>query len=121
MRAFLGFLSLSAAFAAAVWLGWWAIPAVAAAYGLTRPAVRAPALRAAVAAMFGIGGWLVADWVPGGGRPFSALLGRLAGIMSLPAPVLSIATLVFPALLAWAAATLGAWAAGLARTPAEPS
>ena len=102
MRQAAAFLVLTLAFAAAAVLGWWAIPATAALWGLLRPVVRRPALVAAAAAALAWTGWLVADAISPRGD-FSGLATRLAGIFSLPAPVLLAVTVLFAAFLAGSA------------------
>jgi hypothetical protein len=103
MRQTAAFLVLTLAFAAASVLGWWAIPATAALWGILRPIARWPALFAAAAAALAWSGWLVADAISPRGD-FGGLAARLAGIFSLPAPVLIALTVLFAALLAGSAA-----------------
>jgi hypothetical protein len=103
MRQAAAFLVLTLAFAAASMLGWWAIPATAALWGLLRPNAHRPALFAAASAALAWSGWLVLDaFSPRG--DFSGLAARLAGIFSLPAPALIALTVLFAALLAGSAA-----------------
>jgi hypothetical protein len=97
------FLVLTLAFAAASVLGWWAIPATAALWGILRPIARRPAFFAAAAAALAWAAWLLVDAVSPRGD-FSGLATRLAGIFSLPAPVLLAVTVLFAALLAGSAA-----------------
>jgi hypothetical protein len=99
------FLVLTLAFAAASVLGWWAIPATAAFWGILRPVARRPALVAAAAAALAWTGWLLVDALSPRGD-FSGLATRLAGIFSLPSPALVAITIVFAALLAGSAAYL---------------
>lgn len=106
MRQGAAFLVLTLAFAAAAVLGWWAIPATAALWGLLRPMARRPALVAAAAAALAWSAWLLVDGLSPRGD-FSGLATRLAGIFSLPAPVLIALTVLFAALLAGSAAYLG--------------
>jgi hypothetical protein len=110
MRSRLGFLALLAAFVLASWLGWWAIPAVAALWGFWRPAVWRPLLSAAVAAALAWGIWLLVDFVGDPGA-FARLGSRLGAVLPLPLPGLLLLSLLLPALLAWSAAAL---ACGLA-------
>jgi hypothetical protein len=94
---------LAEAFAVATFgLGWWTVPIIAAAYALasTNPN------RARTAAVCALGGWatlLLLDTAKG---PVGAMATRLGGVMGLPGFVLLLLTLIFPALLAWSAATL---------------
>ena len=103
MRQGAAFLVLTLAFAAASVLGWWAIPATAALWGILRPIARRPALVAAAAAALAWAAWLVVDAISPRGD-FSGLAGRLGGIFSLPAPILIGVTVLFAALLAGIAA-----------------
>jgi len=112
MRSSLGLLALVAAFALASWLGWWAIPAVAALWGMLRPATWRPMLSAALAASLGWGFWLLLDAVQGHGA-LGRLGARLGGILAVPFPLLLLATLLLPGLLAWSAAALSCGLAGL--------
>lgn len=105
MRQAAAFLVLALAFAAASMLGWWAIPATAALWGILRPIARRPALFAAAAAALAWAAWLLVDAISPRGD-FSGLAARLAGIFSLPAPALLAITIVFAALLAGSATYL---------------
>jgi hypothetical protein len=107
-----GFLALVAAFALALWLGWWTVPAVAALWGLLRPAVWRPILSAALAATLGTGFWLLVDGLAGSGA-VTRLGSRLAGVLHLPFALLLLLTLLFPTLLAWSAAALACGLAGI--------
>ena len=103
MRQAAAFLVLTLAFAAASMLGWWAIPATAALWGLLRPMARRPALFAAASAALAWTAWLLVDGLSPRGD-FSGLATRLAGIFSLPAPALLAITVIFAALLSGSAA-----------------
>lgn len=103
MRQAAGFLLLTLAFAAASVLGWWAVPATAVLWGILRPVSRRPALFAAAGAALAWSGWLLADGLSPRGD-FGGFATRLAGIFSLPAPVLIALTVLFAALLAGSAA-----------------
>lgn len=105
MRQAAAFLVLTLAFAAASMLGWWAIPATAALWGILRPIARRPALFAAAAASLAWAAWLLVDALSPRGD-FTGLAGRLAGILTLPAPALLALTILFGALLAGTAAYL---------------
>ena len=115
MRKARDFFLLAAAFAIAAWRGWWAIPAIAALWGVWRPAVWRPVLSAALAAGLGWAFWLAVD---AGSDPgaFSRLAVQLGQVLGVPAPLLLFLTLLFPVLLAWSAAALGC---GLAAQLAE--
>jgi len=103
MRTVVKFLLLAEVFAVTTFgLGWWSVPLVAAAWGLLSRS-NGKALFAALAAM---GGWttlLLLDVVRG---PVATMGLQLGGVMHLPAFGLYAFTLIFPALLAWCAASL---------------
>ena len=103
MRQAAAFLVLTLAFAAASVLGWWAIPATAALWGILRPVSRRPALVAAASAALAWSGWLLADGLSPRGD-FGGLATRLAGIFSLPFAGLIALAILFAALLAGSAA-----------------
>ena len=115
MRQAAAFLVLTLAFAAASVLGWWAVPATAALWGMLRPIARRPAIFAAASAALAWTAWLLVDGLSPRGD-FSALATRLAGIFSLPAPALLVITVIFAALLAGSAAYV-AGAMAQARNP----
>jgi len=119
VRGALAFLLLALAFVLASWLGWWAVPVVAAAWGFLRPAVRRPILTAALAAGLAWAAWLLWDF---GRDPaaFARLTGRLGAVFPLPSALLLLLTLLLAALLAWCAAAVGCWLGGaLASNPHE--
>ena len=106
------FLLLVAAFALASWIGWWAVPLVAALWGFLRPGFPRPILAAALAGLLGWAVWLLIDlsYEP---AALARLGSRLGAVMQLPAPLLLLLTLLFPALLAWSSAALACGLAGL--------
>jgi hypothetical protein len=84
-------------------LGWWAVPATAAAWCLLdRGSVRGPWI-AALAAMLGWGAILL--WTAATG-PLGELARRTAAMLSAPPAVLIAVTLLYGGLLAWSAGTL---------------
>lgn len=103
MRTAVKWVLLAEAFAVATFgLGWWSVPIVAALYG----AFSRDARRARTAALCAAAGWaslLLLDVARG---QVGAMGNKLAALMSIPEPALYLVTLVFPALLAWSAATL---------------
>ena len=105
MRGVASFLLLITAFLLASWLGWWAVPLVAALWGVLRPAVPRPMLSAALAASLGWLLWLLLDWAKDPAA-FGRLAGGVSSTMQLPSLLLLVITLLFPALLAWSAAAL---------------
>lgn len=101
-------LGLAVCFAVATaFVGWWSVPVVALVWGAV--AARRGNDRVAMSAAAGAAlGWLALlafDAMRGAVVPLAA---ALAGIMRLPAPVLVVVTLAFPALLAWGAAAFAA-------------
>lgn len=101
---------LALAFGAGTWaFGWWAVPAVAALWGLIARGANGSAVTAAVAAVLAWGAVLGFDAV--GGR-LGVLLARVAPLFTVPALALVGAALALAALLAWSAA---ATAGGLVR------
>lgn len=107
MPALIRIVLLMLAFTAGTWVfGWWAIPAIAAVWGLIARGANGSALTAALAAVLAWGAVLGYDAL--GGR-LGVLLARIAPLFTLPALVLVVVTLVLAALLAWSsAATTGA-------------
>jgi hypothetical protein len=104
---------LCAAFAAGtLYVGWWAVPVIALAWGWIVGPMRRPATRAAVAAAIAWMGFLAHDAVRG---PAGRLARTLGDVMHLPAIVLVGVTVAFPAILAWSAAALGAETAPASR------
>lgn len=103
MRPFVKFILLAEGFAVATFgLGWWVVPIVGAVWGL----MSRDANKARFAALAAGAGWaslLLLDVARG---PVGVMGSQLAGVMKLPAPALYLLTLLFPALLAWGAATL---------------
>ena len=103
VRTFVKFVLLAEAFAVTTFgLGWWSVPLVAAAWGLTSRSDR----KAMFAALAALGGWvslLLLDIARGSVTTMGTQLG---GVMHLPAFALYALTLIFPALLAWCAASL---------------
>lgn len=103
MRNVVRYVLLAEAFAVATYgLGWWSVPIIAAIWSLASLDPR----RAKVAALCAMGGWatlLALDFMKG---PVGTMAAQLGGVMQVPSIALYILTLVFPALLAWSAATL---------------
>ena len=115
MKRLLCFALVLCAVAAGTWLtGWWAVPLIAVVAGAL---ACAPLLVAAASAA----AWLVLLLVDAATGSVGRLAGLLGGIMGLPAAALFAATLVFPALLGWSAASLGNAARSLRATSRPPS
>jgi len=99
------FLLLTEAFAVATYAaGWWAVPAFAMICGLAVEPKARPVRFIALCAASGWASLLLLDTARG---PMGELSRRFAGVMGLPPAVLIAVTLLFPALLAWSAATIG--------------
>jgi hypothetical protein len=104
---------LAAAFYVGTWyVGWWSVFVIALAWGWLVGPPRRPALRAAIAAALAWMGFLAYDAVRG---PAGRLARTLGAVMHLPPSVLVGVTVIFPVLLAWGAAMLGAEAAPASR------
>lgn len=98
------FLLLSEAFAVMTFgLGWWTVPIVASLWGIFGSPARRRASFAAACAAFGWG-CLLALHATRGSLP--SVASQIAEVMTIPPISLYVATLLFPALLAWSAATL---------------
>lgn len=102
-RAVVKVVLLAEAFAVATFgLGWWSVPIVAVIWAV----ISRDENRARIAALCAAGGWatlLLLDIAKG---PVVMMGSQLASVMNLPAAVLYLLTLLFPALLAWSAAEL---------------
>jgi len=96
-------LSVAVALATTV-VGWWAVPLMAAIWGLVSRADERPALTASLAA--GLGWGLLLIWTAGAG-PIRVLASRAAGVMGISVLTLVALTVLFPMALAWSAALLG--------------
>lgn len=105
---------LAVAFAAGTRMfGWWAVPTIAALWGLIARGAPGSAVAAAMAAVLAWSGLLGFDALSG---RVGALLARIGPLFTLPGVVLIGVTLLLAALLAWsAAATFG----GLMPRPRE--
>jgi hypothetical protein len=98
--------------AGTVAIGWWGIPVVAFAWGLLAggPAFRGEIIRfaassATIAAIFAWGAILV--WTAARG-PLPVLITTVGQVAGAPGAILVLVTLLFPAVLAWSATTVGA-------------
>lgn len=104
MRNVVKFLLLSEAFAVMTFgLGWWTVPIVAGLWGIFGSPARRRAGFAAVCAAFGWGCLLAIHATRGS---LMTVAGPIAEVMTIPPIALFVVTLLFPALLAWSAATL---------------
>ena len=87
-------------------LGWWAVPVIAFVFGMTAPGWRR---LGGAALLAGACAWALLLMIPAlRDAPVRRFAGQLAQSMELPVVALFGATLVFPALLSWSAASLGA-------------
>jgi hypothetical protein len=103
---------VAAAIAALTWLvGWWGVLVAALVIGYVFRAEGGGGWRIAVAAAIAWAGLLAIDVVSG---PVGLLADRLGGVMRVPPVVLVVVTMLFPAMIAWSAATVVATALRLA-------
>lgn len=113
---------VAAVMAVLTWLiGWWAVPAVAAFVGSVLHVRDGVAWRMALAAALA---WALLLLVDAAGGRLGVAATTLGGVVRLPAVVLVLITLAFPALLAWSATTvaiavrrLGSARRGIRRKP----
>ena len=104
MRFALRVLLLAASFAIGTWiLGWWAVPLFAAVGGVLARHASHQAMAAGLAAAIAWGILLVWTAMRGSVWSFASQVGGAMGVSGM---VLIIFTLLFPALLAWLAASL---------------
>jgi hypothetical protein len=103
MRTFVKFILLAEAFAVATYaVGWWMVPVIAAIWGL----LSKDAANARFAGFAAAAGWATLLLLDVSRGQVGVMASQLAGVMKLPAVALYLLTLIFPALLAWCAATL---------------
>jgi hypothetical protein len=106
LRAVVKFLLISEAFAVATFaVGWWAIPLVAVVCGLIMNPEGRPIYYSTICAATG---WLSLLLLDAARGPLGELAARFGGVMGFPPIALFLTTLIFPALLAWSASSLGA-------------
>jgi hypothetical protein len=99
-------LLIAVAMAAVTWtVGWWGVAVVALIVGVVYRDQQGRAWRVALGASEGWIALLVIDVIAG---PFGRVATTLGGAMSLPVPALLLVTLLFPAVMGWSAAALGA-------------
>lgn len=103
MRGVVKWILLAEGFAVATYgLGWWAVPILAALYS----ALSGDRSRARTAALCAAAGWAALLLLDVARGQVGTMGSQLAGVMSVPAFALYLLTLLFPALLAWCAATI---------------
>jgi len=106
LRAAVKFVLIAEAFAVGTYaLGWWAVPLVALLCGLTISVDGKPVIYATVCAAAGWSMLLLLDAARG---PLGEVAARFGGVMGFPPAALVVTTLLFPALLAWSASSIGA-------------
>ena len=97
---------IALATAIATWLlGWWAVAIVAVIAGIVMRAENGRPWRVALGCLAGWALLLLIDFVAG---PLSSVAKVVSGAMSIPSSALLLVTLLFPALMGWSGATLGA-------------
>jgi hypothetical protein len=105
-------LVVAAVVALSTWaVGWWAVAVVALVAGYL---MRANGGRAWSVAFGSLEGWALLFLLDSVGGRGHELVSMLAGIMSIPGPLLVIVTLLFPALIGWSGAAFAAELAQLA-------
>lgn len=106
LRATVKFLLLTEAFAVATFaLGWWAVPLLAFLWAVFMDAKRRPVFFATVCATAAWCGVLLLDAARG---PLSVVAERFGGVLGFPPVALIAITILFSALLAWSASSVGA-------------
>jgi hypothetical protein len=93
-------------------VGWWAVPVLALAWGWMVGPSRRPATRAALGVGIAWVGFLAHDAIRG---PAGRLARTLGDVMHLPAVVLVVVTVLLGVILAWSAAVVGAESAPASR------
>lgn len=102
MTSLLRTLALATAIAAGTWfLGWWTVPAIAAAWAFLSPEPRSAAREAGLASLVA---WAALLALTATGGPVDAVATRVAAIMQLPTVGFYALTLLFPFLLGWSMA-----------------
>ena len=103
MRGLLRVVLLALAFSLGTWVfGWWAVPVIAALWGLLARGSVIPGVTAAASAALGWAILLGVDAVPG---RLGVLMERVAPVLRLPGIVLAVVAVLFAAAVAWAAAS----------------
>ena len=99
-------LLVSLATAIATWtLGWWAVAIIAIVAGVVLRAVGGHPWHVALGCLVG---WVLLMLVDAAMGPFGTVARMVSGAMSIPSGALMIVTLLYPALIGWSGATLGA-------------
>jgi hypothetical protein len=95
-----------------MFVGWWSVPVLAAGWGVLSLRIGRAVMDAALAASVA---WSILLAVTALEGPVWYLAGNLGGIFQLPGPAILLLTVLFPALLAGAAAGLFAALRGMVR------
>ena len=99
-------LVVALAGAIATWtLGWWGVAVVAIVAGVV---ARARGGRPWLVALGCLLGWALLLVIDAAAGPFAVVAKTVSGAMNIPAIALLVVTLLFPALIGWSGATLGA-------------
>ena len=107
-------LLVSLATAIATWtLGWWAVAIIAIVAGIVLRADGGRPWRVALGCLVG---WALLMLVDAAVGPFGTVARMVSGAMSIPSGALMIVTLLYPALIGWSGATLGALGGGARRS-----
>jgi hypothetical protein len=106
LRTIVKFLLLSEGFVVATYaVGWWAIPFVALICGMVMNPEGRPIYYSTICAA---AGWLSLLLLDAARGPLGEVAARFGGVMGFPPAALIVTTLIFPALLAWSASSVGA-------------
>jgi hypothetical protein len=106
LRSVVKFVLIAEAFSVATYaLGWWTVPLLALACGLIIHLDRKPVIYATLCAT---AGWLMLLLLDAARGPLGEVASRFGGVMGFPPAALVVSTLLFPALLAWSASSIGA-------------
>ena len=101
---FLGVVAFATAFSTWI-LGWWSVAIVALIAGALNHAERGRPWRVALGCLVGWALLMLVDLAIG---PLHRVASTVSGAMKLPSAALILVTLLFPALIGWSGATLGA-------------
>ena len=113
---FLGVVAFAAAFSTWI-LGWWGVAIVALVAGALNHAECGRPWRVALGCLVGWALLMLVDHAMG---PLPRVASMVSGAMRIPSAALIVVTLLFPALIGWSGATLGARGGpALARLPQD--
>ena len=110
-------LMVAVATAGVTWiLGWWGVAVVAVAAGVI---ARREGGHTWLVALGTMEGWAILMLIDAATGPLRHVASLVSGAMSLPAAALVAVTLLFPALIGWSGATLGALVGHIGRVEAK--